>query len=61
MGILLSISRKSGSGNARVSQAETEPDPEASAMLVTEASFAPDLAAKPRRKSRLPAVPKEAL
>jgi cell division protein FtsW len=67
MGILLSISRKSGSGNARVAfMADgSGPNPEASAMLVTEASFAPDLPVRGRtpekRKTRMPVVPKEAL
>jgi cell division protein FtsW len=56
MGILLSISRKSpGSGNARVAFARTGPDPEASAMLVTEASFAPDEPSpEPKKKARKP-------
>ena len=36
--------------------------PEASAMLVTEANFAPDEPApNPRRKARVPVAPKEAL
>jgi cell division protein FtsW len=66
MGILLSISRKNGSGNARVAFASTGPDPEASAMLVTEASYAPAATAapatkKPTRKARLPVEPREAL
>ena len=54
MGILLSISRKSpGSGNARVPFVSAGPDPEASAMLVTEANFAPDEPApKPKKKPR---------
>lgn len=62
MGILLSISRKSpGSGNARVAFS-TGPDPEASAMLVSEANFAPgDPAPKPKRRARVPSTPKEAL
>ena len=66
MGILLSISRKTSSGNERVAFASSGPDPEASAMLVTEASFAPDFTAAPAtpkkpRKPRIPAQPKEAL
>ncbi len=68
MGILLSISRKNGSGNERVAfGTPSGPDPEASAMLVTEASFAPDLTAAPAtpkkstRKPRQPMTPKEAL
>ena len=69
MGILLSISRKNGSGNARVAfmDSGSGPSPEASAMLVTEASFAPEPPARRRpeksqpRKPRMPAVPKEAL
>jgi len=67
MGILLSISRKSGSGNARVAFMDGGPGnaPEASAMLVTEASFAPDAPARPRgperRKPRMPVAPKEAV
>ena len=72
MGILLSISRKSGSGNARVAFVDggSGPAPEASAMLVTEANFAPESpdasrrarAPQPqKRKPRLPSVPKEAL
>jgi len=65
MGILLSISRKSGSGNARVAfmGGAAGPDPEASAMLVTEANFAPSAPprAPAKRKPRMPAVPKEAL
>jgi cell division protein FtsW len=59
MGILLSISRKSpGSGNARVAfTAAAGPDPEASAMLVTEANFAPEEPApKPKKKARAPAA-----
>jgi len=56
MGILLSISRKSvGSGNARVAFLHGGRDPEASAMLVTEASFAPDEPApKPKKRTRAP-------
>jgi len=69
MGILLSISRKSGSGNARVAfiGGDSGPNPEASAMLVTEANFTPEAPprARPRttekRKPRLPTVPKEAM
>ena len=63
MGILLSISRKSTTGNERVtSVGGTGPDPEASAMLVTEATFAPEAPApKAKRKSRLPAMPREAM
>src|SRR3954471_21610520 len=51
MGILLSISRKSGSGNARVAfmGGGSGPSPEASAMLVTEANFTPD--APPRSRA----------
>lgn len=66
MGILLSISRKSTTGNVRAAFA-TGPDPEASAMLVTEASFAPDTTSAPAtpkkspRKPRSPMTPKEAL
>ncbi|MEO7032369.1 MAG: putative lipid II flippase FtsW [Polyangiaceae bacterium] len=75
MGILLSISRKNpGSGNARV-VTSYGPDPEASAMLVTEASFAPETTVAPdalrdprraatkksARKPRIPVMPKEAL
>jgi cell division protein FtsW len=70
MGILLSISRKNGSGNERVAfmSGGSGPAPEASAMLVTEASFAPEgssASGAPRtpakRKPRMPVVPKEAL
>jgi cell division protein FtsW len=67
MGILLSISRKSGSGNARVAfmGGGSGPSPEASAMLVTEANFAPETPVRGRtpekRKPRVPVVPKEAL
>ncbi|HEX3855421.1 MAG TPA: putative lipid II flippase FtsW [Polyangiaceae bacterium] len=73
MGILLSISRKSGSGNARVPfGTPSGPEPEASAMLVTEASFAPATsgapagqknpsAKKPARRPRMTTMPKEAL
>jgi len=63
MGVLLSISRKSTSvsGNQRVAFVGG-PDPEASAMLVTEANFTPDEPApKPKKKPRAPATPKEAL
>lgn len=62
MGVLLSISRKNaGSGNQRVAVV-SGPDPEASAMLVTEASFTPDEPApKPKKKPRAPVAPKEAL
>lgn len=67
MGILLSISRKNSTGNVRAAFA-TGPDPEASAMLVTEAGFAPDSVApapaspkKSPRKPRSPMTPKEAL
>ncbi len=67
MGILLSISRKSGSKNARVAfiGGRLGPNPEASAMLVTEANFAPEASPSGRgrgpekRKPRLPVVPKE--
>ena len=69
MGILLSISRKNGSGNARAAFAFVGPDPEASAMLVTEASFAPAASVAPAskkipregRKPRPRAEPREAL
>ncbi|HEY2735172.1 MAG TPA: FtsW/RodA/SpoVE family cell cycle protein, partial [Polyangiales bacterium] len=63
MGVLLSISRKSvGSGNQRVLSPAIGPDPEASAMLVTEANFAPqELAPKAKRKPRAPSAPKESL
>ncbi len=66
MGILLSISRKTSSGNERLAVGGSGPAPEASAMLVTEASFAPDLTAAPAtkkttRKPRLPVQPKEAI
>ena len=62
MGVLLSISRKAeGSGNQRVAFSGG-PDPEASAMLVTEASFTPEEPApKPKKKPRAPLAPKEAL
>ena len=65
MGILLSISRKTGSGNARVAfmGGGSGPSPEASAMLVTEANFTPDTPprAPAKRKPRMPVVPKEAM
>jgi len=69
MGILLSISRKTSSGNARVAFMDSGSGnaPEASAMLVTEASFTADTSsaasrrAPERRKPRMPVVPKEAL
>jgi len=51
MGILLSISRRSESGsNVRVSSGDTRPA-EASAMLVSEAGFAPEKAVKGRREA----------
>jgi cell division protein FtsW len=70
MGILLSISRKSGSGNTRLSDGRASgPEPEASAMLVTEASFAPTVSSAlngpkkpgPKKSRRMPSLPKEAL
>jgi cell division protein FtsW len=65
MGILLSISRKSSTGNERVAfmGGASGPHPEASAMLVTEANFTPDAPprAPAKRKPRMPVVPKEAL
>jgi cell division protein FtsW len=49
MGILLSISRRSeATGNLRVASDRREP--EASAMLVSEAGFAPEPAVKARAK-----------
>jgi len=61
MGILLNISRKpEGSGNTRLTT-PSGPDPEASAMLVTEANFTPDEPPqKPKRRARV-AAPKAAL
>ena len=67
MGILLNISRKSTTGNQRVAFVSGDPHPEASAMLVTEASFAPDFTSAPAtpkksiRKPRIPTQPKAAL
>jgi cell division protein FtsW len=60
MGILLSISRKNGSGNARVAfmGGAFGTSPEASAMLVTEANFAP--AVPSRTAPRAPDAPPRA-
>jgi cell division protein FtsW len=50
MGILLSISRRSGGRENSKVEGPTPPPPEVSAMLVTEAGFAPEPAALRRMK-----------
>jgi len=54
MGILLSVSRSAGaSGNVRVARArESKGQAEASALLVSEAGFAPDASARLRRTAQ---------
>jgi cell division protein FtsW len=53
MGILLSISRRSeAGGNVRIASGDTRPT-EASAMLVSEAGFAPETVAKGRKRAEV--------
>ncbi len=55
MGVLLNISRRRvGAANVR-SAASGGPQPEASAVLVTEAGFAPDGKKKAKKKKSKPA------